>query len=270
MYRIKDYEFQSFKTIADLHKSNYAVLDNEKGLGIKYCPHMPFDDEFRILHQLDQKQIPKVYDYGKEIMYKDQNVVLDQYFIVLEHTSDTDLVGYFQEKMKEDFSGQIKNIIECYISVCDPLEHLHSKNLIHCDIKPGHMMVDPDTNTTYLIDFELAIRKADIIKGISMDYASPEQIELLHNLRNQPEGVPLEAISFFLSIDDKTDIYSVGAVMYETLTKQKWKDSKIPPRDLNSLIPQKLENVIMASLEEDPSNRVDTAKNLKQLLQNLL
>lgn len=270
MYRIKDYTFKSFKTVANLHKSNYAVLENDTKLGIKYCPHMPFDGEFRILHQLDQKQIPKVYDYGQDTMYKDKEVVLTQYFIVLDHTSDTDLVGYFQEKMAENFSGQIKNIIESYISVCDPLEHLHSKNLIHCDIKPGHIMIDPDTNTTYLIDFELAIRKADIIKGISMDYASPEQIELLHNLRNQPEDIPLEAISFFLSLDDKTDIYSMGAVMYETLTKQKWKDSKKPPREINRLIPQKLEEIIMASLEEDPSNRIATAIQLKQSLQNLL
>jgi len=131
-------------------------------------------------------------------------------------------------------------------------------------------MVDPDTNTTFLIDFELAIRKTDVIKGISMDYASPEQIELLKNLRNQPEDIPLEAISFFLALDDRTDIYSLGAVMYETLTKKKWKGLKIPPRNINNLIPQKLQDIIMATLEEDPSNRIATAKQLKQALQNLL
>jgi len=270
MYRIKDYMFQSFKTVADMHKSNYAILVNETDLGIKYCPHMPFDAEFRILHQLDHKQIPRVYDYGQETMFKNQDVVLTQYFIVLDHTSTIDLVDYFHEKITDDLPGQLKNFIECYMSVCDPLEHLHSKNFIHCDIKPGHMMVDPDTNTTFLIDFELAIRKTDVIKGISMDYASPEQIELLKNLRNQPEDIPLEAISFFLALDDRTDIYSLGAVMYETLTKKKWKGLKIPPRNINNLIPQKLQDIIMATLEEDPSNRIATAKQLKQALQNLL
>lgn len=275
MYNIKNYTFGSFKTVADMHKSNYAILENVdslgiKSLGIKYCPHLSFEDEFSILQQLDNKQIPKAYDYGHETLFKDNKVVLKQHFIVLDHMSSTDLVGYFKEKTVQDFQGQIENIIKCFISACDPLDYLHSKDFLHCDLKPGHLMLDPDTCTVYLIDYELAIRKSGVLKGISMDYASPEQLSLLEHLRNTPENVPLEATAFFLSIDGKADIYSLGAILYEILTGQKWSETKLPPINLNKSVPQKLEDIVMATLEEDPANRVSTAKQLKQLLENIV
>ena len=275
MYKIKDYKFSTFKSAADMHKSNYAVIENDtslgiKNLGIKYCPHLNFEDEFHILQQLDHKQIPKAYDYGRDTMFKGKNVVLAQHFIVLNHMSNTDLVKYFKEKTNPDSLDQLENIIKCFISICDPLDYLHSKNYIHCDIKPGHLMLTPDSNTVYLIEYELTIKKAGLLTGISKEYASPEQETLLKDLRNPPKDVPLEAIAFFLSLDDRSDIYSLGAVIYEILTNKKWKETKIPPREINDLIPKKLEDVIMATLEEDPSNRVATAKQLKQALKNIL
>jgi len=272
VYRIRDYKFSSFKSVADMHKSNYAVIESEiyPGLGIKYCPHIPFDDEFVVLRQLDHKQIPKAYDYGRETMFKDKKVVLTQYFIVLDHMNNIDLVEYFKEKSTPNNINQLEDIIRCFISVCDPLDYLHSKNYIHCDIKPGHLMLNPDSNTVYLIDYELAIKKSGLLKGISKEYASPEQEALLEDLRNPPKEVPLEAIASDIALDDRTDIYSLGAVMYEILTNKKWNETKIPPRDINGLIPKKLEDVIMATLEEDLSKRVATAKQLKQTLKNIL
>lgn len=272
MYTIKEYKFESFKTVAEMHKSNYAILiDNEaleiNNMGIKYCPHLSFEDEYFILRQLDHSQIPKAYDYGQEILYKDTKVVLKQHFIVLDHTSDTDLVSYY--KMKTGYFPPVDDVIKCFISVCNPLDYLHSKNFIHCDIKPGHMLLDPDTGTVYLIDFELAIKKSGVLKGISMDYAAPEQHTLVEQLRSTPENVPLEAISFFLSIDGKADIYSTGAIFYEILTGQKWHEKKCHPGEFNKAIPPKLEEIIMATLEENPANRVATAKQLKQSLESL-
>ncbi len=58
--------------------------------------------------------------------------------------------------------------------------------------------------------------------------------------------------------------------MYEILTNKKWKETKIPPRDINDLIPKRLEDIIMATLEEDPSDRIATAKQLKQALEDIL
>ena len=272
MYTIKDYKFDSFKTVADMHKSNYARLVEDdtldiKNMGVKYCPHLSFEEEYNILNQLDHKQIPKAYDYGQETLYKDEKVVLKQHFIVLDHTTDTDLVSHYT--MKTGFFPPIEEVVKCFISVCDPLDYLHSKDFIHCDIKPGHMLLDPETSTVYLIDFELAIRKSGVLKGISMDYASPEQHTLVEQLRGTPENVPLEAISFFLSIDGRADIYSSGAIFYEILTGQKWYEKKCPVGEFNKTVSPKLEEIIMATLEENPANRIATAKQLKQSLESL-
>lgn len=273
MFSIKEYKFESFQTVADMHKSNYAMLlENDaldiKNMGIKYCPHLTFEDEYYVLQELDHMQIPKAYDFGQEIMYDDEKVVLKQHFIVLDHTSNTDLMGHF--KMKTGYFPPIDEVVKCFISVCDPLDYLHSKNFIHCDIKPGHLLLDPDIGAVYLIDFELTIRKAGILKGISMDYASPEQLTLVEQLRGTPENVPLEAISFFLSIDGRADLYSTGAIFYEILTGQKWHEQKSPPIEFNKSIPPKLEEIIMSILEEDPAKRIDSAKQLKQSLESVL
>ncbi len=273
MYSIKDYKFESFKCVADMHKSNYALLEENddldiKNMGIKYCPHLSFEDEYQVLRELDHRQIPKAYDFGQEIMYNDEKVVLKQHFIVLGHTSSTDLIEYY--KMKTGYFPPVDDVIKCFISACDPLDYLHSKNFIHCDIKPGHLLLDPATGTVYIIDFELTIRKAGILKGISMDYASPEQLTLVEQLRNTPENVPLEAISFFLSIDGKADLYSTGAIFYEIFTGQKWREKKAPPREFNTTIPPKLEEIIMSTLEEDPANRIASAKELKQSLESVI
>ncbi len=272
MYTIRDYKFDSFKTVANMHKSNYARLVDDDALeienmGVKYCPHLSFEDEYQILQQLDHKQIPKAYDFGQETLYKDGKVVLKQHFIVLDHTSDIDLVSHYT--MKTGFFPPVGDVVKCFISVCDPLDYLHSKDFIHCDIKPGHMLLDPEASIVYLIDFELAIRKSGVLKGISMDYASPEQHTLVEQLRGTPENVPLEAISFFLSIDGKADIYSTGAIFYEILTGQKWYEKKCPPGEFNKSITPKLEEIIMATLEENPANRIATAKQLKQSLETL-
>lgn len=274
MYIIKDYKFATFKTVADMHKSNYALLkENDSfgvtSLGIKYCPHLSFEDEFNVLQQLDHTQIPKAYDYGQDIMYKDSDVVLKQHFIVLDHTSSTDLVGYFKKNAEQGILPETDEIIKCFISICNPMGYIHEKDFIHCDIKPGHLMLNPDTSTVYLIDFELAIKKYGVLKGISMDYASPEQLTLLEQLRKTPENVPLEAISFFLCIDGKTDIYATGAIFYEILTGQKWCDTKDNPVKFNKSFPDKLGEIIMATLEEDPANRIATTNQLKHLLENI-
>jgi serine/threonine protein kinase len=253
-----------------MHKSNYALLENDKGIGIKYCPHMPFDEEFILLQALDHKQIPKAYDYGRDTMFKSGKVVLKQYFIVLDHMSNIDFVRCFKEKSTSNPIDRIENIIKCFSSACDPLDYLHSKNYIHCDLKPGHLMLDPNTCTVYLIDFELAIKKAGLLKGISKEYASPEQEILLKDLRNAPEGVPLEAIADNTALDDSTDIYSLGTIMYEILTNKNWKETKIPPKKINDSIPKELDDLIMATLEEYRTNRISTAKQLKQKLENIL
>ena len=270
-YKIKNYEFSSFKLIAHMHHSNYAIVDNEPGHGIKYCPHLSFEEEFFVLRELDHKQIPKAYDYGKEMMYKDEKEVLNQNFVVLDHMSSTDFFAYFKKIIQEDNSQEnLKRVITCLISACDPLDCIHSKGYVHTDLKPGHLMLDPETNEVSFIDFELVIKNHGLIKGISKDYAAPEHEELLKLLRDAPKNMPLEAVADGVGIDGRADIFSLGAVIYEIFTDKKWGKTKKPAKTINDIVPEKLDEIILSMLEEDPNNRIASVKELKLALQNIL
>ena len=99
MYKIKEYEFKSFILIANMHHSNYASLVNEdcKGMGIKYCHHLDFYEEFQVLSELKHEQIPKAYDYGKAMMYKAEKEVLMQNYIVIDEMGSVDFTTFFKK-----------------------------------------------------------------------------------------------------------------------------------------------------------------------------
>jgi serine/threonine protein kinase len=268
MYRINKYQFSEFKCQASLHKSNYAVLINAPDKGIKYSPDFDFSEEYYILKELNHPQIPKAADFGQGELFKDEKFLIKQNFIVLQHINGYDLVDYFREKNVED-TKTIKEVIQAFITVCDPLLHLHSKHYVHCDLKPGHLILNQKTGLIHLIDFELAIKRGGIIKGISREYASPEQLQMLNYLKDLPRKVHYEAISSSIRLDGRTDLYALGLILYQILTKKLWQAEKIPPSKINSQIPQKLEEIINGLLEGNVANRIPSAEELKKLLSNI-
>ncbi|MFN3532514.1 MAG: serine/threonine protein kinase [Candidatus Brocadia sp.] len=268
MYRINKYQFNEFKCQASLHKSNYAVLINVPDMGIKYSPDFDFSEEYYILKELKHPQIPKAADFGQGELFRDGKFLIKQNFIVLQHINGYDLVDFFNEKDVEN-TETIKEVIQSFITVCDPLHHLHSKQYVHCDLKPGHLILNQKTGLIHLIDFELAIKRGGIIKGISREYASPEQLQMLNYLKDLPRKVHYEAISSSIRLDGRTDLYSLGLILYQILTKKLWQAEKIPPSKINSKIPQKLDEIIMELLEGNVANRIPSAEELKKLLSSI-
>lgn len=268
MYRINKYYFDEFRCQASLHKSNYAILTNTEGKGIKYSPDFDFSEEYYILKELSHEQIPKAYDFGQEDLFRDGKFLIKQNFIVLQNINGYDLVEYFEEQDVEN-SKTIDEIITLFITVCDPLQYLHSKNYIHCDLKPGHLILNKKTKLVYLVDFELAIKKGGIIKGITKEYASPEQLQMLSYLKDRPRKFHYEDISAAVRLDGRTDLYSVGLILYQILTRRLWHKEKVPPRQINKQVPQKLEEILNGLLEADVSNRIPSAGELKKALSNI-
>lgn len=268
VYKINKYQFNDFKCQAELHKSNYAVLTNLPERGIKYSPDADFSEEYYLLKELSHSQIPIAHDFGQGELFRDEKFLIKQNFIVLQHINGYDLVDYFKER---DVSKAeiIDEAIKLFMTVCDPLQHLHNKHYVHCDLKPGHLILNQKTNVVHLIDFELAIKRGGIIKGISREYASPEQLQMLNSLKDLPRKVHYEAISSNIRIDGKTDLYSVGLILYQILTKNLWQIEKILPRQINSHLPQKLEEVIKGLLDVNVSNRISSAEELKNMLSSI-
>ncbi|MDD6308113.1 MAG: Stk1 family PASTA domain-containing Ser/Thr kinase [Clostridia bacterium] len=168
-----------------------------------------------------------------------------------------------KEYMTKKGSLSINEATDFTMQIASALEHAHSKGIIHRDIKPHNIIITND-GVLKVTDFGLAraVSKTTTVAGGgaaigSVHYVSPEQ-----------------ARGGFT--DERTDIYSLGVVMYEMFTGQLPFDSDTPvavamkhlqetatlPSVINQQIPQAIEAIIMKALEKDVKNRYATVSDL--------
>ena len=158
------------------------------------------------------------------------------------------------------------NLAKAFADVADGLQHAHSKSVVHRDIKPSNLILDGEGKLR-ILDFGLARLEGQESLTLSGDlmgtvlYMSPEQ-----------------AMAKRIPLDHRTDVYSLGATMYEALAGQppfKGKDqhdtlSQIivrdprPPRQFNPGVPVDLETITLKCLRKDPADRYGTAEALAQ------
>lgn len=158
------------------------------------------------------------------------------------------------------------------VQAADALEHAHRQGVIHRDIKPANLLLDGH-GVLWLTDFGLARYPCDVGLTQSGDvigtlpYMSPEQASAQHNL-----------------LDQRTDVYALGATLYELLTleppfaggdrqqllRQIAEQEPRPPRSLNPAIPADLNTILLKTLEKNPADRYGTARELGEDLQRFL
>ena len=200
-----------------------------------------FEREAHAATSLNHPNIVAIYDVG------DEN---DLYYIVMEHVDGVTLKQYLQEEYIS-----VDEALRIMGQICDAIDHAHSNRIIHRDIKPQNMMID-QTGNVKVTDFGIAVAMSNATLTHTMSvlgsvhYFSPEQ-----------------ARGKFA--DEKSDIYSLGAVLYELVTGrvpfigetpvavalQHLQDDPIRPMDLNPNIPQALENCVMQALAKSPGAR---------------
>lgn len=270
MYILGKYRFESFKYRPG-HRANYAVLTDPGGRewGVKYSPSYSYASEHDVLKQFAHPQIPKRNDCGRTELFEGEKLVLTEHFIVIQHFEGEDIVQYYKDKGVPD-AAEVANVIRYFSSVADPLEYLHTKKKhIHTDIKPGHLILDPATDVVALIDLELSIAFGSLIKGMTKEYAAPEQKEMIRLLQELPEDASVKEekkIAKQIGLDGRADMYAIGLVMYEVLTGRVWAEGKEPPMTVNSDVPRRLNDVVLALLEENPDNRLGSAGGFKEAL----
>ncbi len=173
---------------------------------------------------------------------------------------------------KKDGVRYFQTLAEAFADVADGLQHAHANKVIHRDIKPSNLIMDRDGRLR-ILDFGLARLEGQESLTISGDvvgtlqYMSPEQA--------RRKEIP---------VDHRTDLYSLGATLYEALTLKppfRGKDhadtlSQIISRDperlrkLNQRIPRDLETIILKCLRKDASERYRTAEALAQDLRRFV
>ncbi len=167
-------------------------------------------------------------------------------------------------------SAYFRWVAEVGIQSADALAHAHHQGVIHRDVKPSNLLIDGQGNI-WVTDFGLARRLAD--PGLTHHdsllgtprYMSPEQART---------G----------AIDGRTDVYSLGATLYELLTlrppfdgrsaaelvDQIGRDEPIPPSTLDPRVPRDLETIVLKALAKRPADRYATATELCEDLARFL
>lgn len=202
------------------------------------------------------------------MMYKDGKSVLIQHYLIMTHFEGEDVVEYYKKKELPN-QQEIGSVLQYFSSAMLPLQHMHSKGYIHSDIKPGHLILNPETGTMGLIDLECTIKTGEIICGMSKEYASPEQKEMIRLLRNLSDKRDEGSVLKKVKLTTASDLYSIGLILYQIITKKLWQEIRIPPKEINKAVSDKLNRVVLGLLEENNDNRIHSAEVLKSELESV-
>ncbi len=179
------------------------------------------------LYEIECENLPIIYDV---INLEDGQIVLEEYI-------DGITVGEVIESGKYNYLG-MKRVI---LSVCNALTVIHSKNLIHRDVKPENVMIT-EKGRVVLIDFNASRKMSKAVKDTvimgTVGYASPEQLGIFQS-------------------DTRTDIYSVGVLINVMLT------GKHPSEELAK---GKAKKIVLKSTRINPDERYKSADILAKKL----
>lgn len=161
-----------------------------------------FEAERQALAMMDHPNIARVFDAG-------QTVSGSPYF-VMEHVRGDALTNYCRERKLG-----IIDRLDLFIKVCHAIQHAHQKGIIHGDIKPSNIIISEHDGKAVprVIDFGIA-RATEAGFSEMMLFSGPENQVLGSPSYMSPEQVQLGG----LDVDTRSDVYSLGVLLYELLT----------------------------------------------------
>ena len=214
-----------------------------------------FEREARAAAKLSDPNVVPVFDTGRDPS--------DRY-IVMEHVTGVSLA----ELLRERGALPVSRAIEIAAQIASALAAAHAAGIVHRDVKPGNVMIDR-AGAAKVLDFGIARARADdaltratVVLG-SAPYMSPE-------------------VALGATADERSDIYSLGCVLYEMLTgrppfigdlpaavmNQQVSATPVPPRELVPTLPPALDALVVEMLAKRPEDRPQQAAALAQALRD--
>jgi serine/threonine protein kinase len=215
-----------------------------------------FNTELRLARKISHKHVCRMYDLGEEGTSR---------FITMEYVPGEDLKRFIKR------SGQLTvgKALSIAEQICEGLAEAHQIGIVHRDLKPQNIMIDSE-GSTRIMDFGIArFLEGDGMTTQGMlvgtpDYMSPEQAELE-------------------DVDQRSDIYSLGVILFEMLTGRVPFEGKTPlsiamkhksqpapdPRELNTQVSPELGHVILKCMEKEKEKRYQSAEELLAALKKI-
>ncbi|MFY9610404.1 MAG: ABC transporter substrate-binding protein [Blastocatellia bacterium] len=245
-----------------VYKAHDPLLNRE--VAIKLIPpsllsaeaEQRFQREAQLVGQMDFPEIVPIYDFGKHE---------GSLFFVMPVVQGTNLRSFLREQ-----ALTLGEVIDIGVQVAEALDYSHARGVIHRDIKPENIMVAREEGSRVrvrIMDFGLAraatesrITKTGTIAG-TLAYLSPEQV------------------SATSGVDYRSDIYSLGTVIYECLTGEPPFSGELqsilyrivheipqPPRSLGAAINEDLEAIVLSCIAKEPAKRPQRASEVAEAL----
>ncbi len=246
--------------MATVYKAYQPALD--RYVAVKLLPaHLAdepdfaerFQQEARAVAKLEHPHILAVYDFGQDDELS---------FIVMRYVEAGTLRGIMGKPM------ELSRITGLVSQVAGALDHAHDHGIVHRDVKPTNVLLDQG-DWSLLTDFGLA-RMMEVSQRLT-----PSGVGLGTPAYMSPEQVLAGRV------DHRTDVYSLGVMLYEMLTGQVPYEAETPlavglkhisdplplPRDVNPEIPKAVERVVLRAMAKAPDDRFQQAGRLARTLQ---
>ncbi len=253
--------------MSDVYLARDQILDRPVAVKVlfpEYAKDATFVERFRREAQaaakLNHPNVVAVYDWGEE---------LGTYFIAMEYVEGQSL----SEIIRAEGPLPARRAAEIAADVASALGFAHRNGVVHRDVKPGNVLIETSGQ----------VKVADF--GIAQALSGNEQAQLTR------AGSVMGTATYFSpeqaqgkQVDQRSDLYSLGCVLFEMMASRPpfigespvaiaykhVQEQPVTPTSLGATVPAPLEAIIMKSLKKDPSDRYQSAEDLRADLRRFL
>lgn len=225
-----------------------------------------FEREARAIGQIESEHVVLVLDVG----------ALDDHapYMVMEYLEGRDLAKI----LKEDGALSVEDAVDCMLQVCEALEGAHAQGIIHRDLKPANLFLTRrEDGAPHIKVVDFGISK---ISGPKLLDSGPTEVTSAFTVLGSPRYMAPEQLRNSKDVDGRADLWSLGAVLFQLLTRKYAFDAENnvhaslavltqePPlvRSLAPHVPAELEAVVSKCLTKDRSRRYQSAAELADAL----